>query len=113
MFSIAQPILCGSSVFWFGSWWVPGFSGRAPEAPETPRDGPGWPPGAPGVPGARVKKPKSPYFLLGPTRRPRFPIRQCRASSSPRAILGESRKVGFLLVVSIAIREWFQNEVVL
>ncbi len=27
----------------FGSWWVPGFSGRAPEAPETPRGGPRGP----------------------------------------------------------------------
>ena len=40
--------------FWFGSWWVPGASGRAPEVAETPTDGPGVPPGAPGARGSRA-----------------------------------------------------------
>ncbi len=53
--SIAESILFGSSFFWFGSWWVPGASGRALEVAETPTDGPGVPPGAPGARGARAK----------------------------------------------------------
>ncbi len=52
--------LFGSSFFWFGSWWVPGASGKAPEVPEIPTDGPG---GHPGGSGARTQKPKNTILL--------------------------------------------------
>ncbi len=67
--SIAQSFLFGSSVFWFGSWWVPGALGRVPEVPET--DGWTWgPPGGLWSSRGRRQKVENPYFLLGPLNRP-------------------------------------------
>lgn len=68
--SIAQSIPFGSSFFWFGSWWVPGASGRAPEVAETPTDGPGVPPGGPRSPRGPGQKSKNQYLLRGPFKRP-------------------------------------------
>ena len=51
-------------VFWFGSWWVPGASGRAPEVAETPTS---RGPRSPRVPGHKYK---NPYLLWGPLKRP-------------------------------------------
>jgi hypothetical protein len=51
--SIAQSILFGSSVFWFGSLSVPGACGRAPEVPRTQMDGLGGPSEGPRSPGAK------------------------------------------------------------
>ena len=59
-----------SSFCWFGSWWVPGASGRAPEVPKTQTYGSGSFPGASGAPGARAKKPKNIYFCQSPLERP-------------------------------------------
>ncbi len=45
-------------------------------------------PGAPGPPRARVKKPKNPYFLQGPTERPRALLSGRVYAARSHSILG-------------------------
>ncbi len=60
--SIAQSIVFGSSVCWFGSWWVPAAS---PEVAPR-RMGMGAPRGPPGAPWARANRCKNQNCLQGP-----------------------------------------------
>ncbi len=58
--SIAELILFGLQVCWFGSWWFQGASGRTPEVPETPTDGLLGPLGgfrSPRGPGPKIYRP--------------------------------------------------------
>jgi hypothetical protein len=70
--SIAQSMIFGSSIFWFGSW-LPGGPRKSPKPRKMALRGL---PGAPGALGARATKIYKPILLLGPLKRP---------STSPRA----------------------------
>ena len=54
---------------WFGSWWVPGASGRPREVAETPSDGLGVPSGVPRSPRGLAQKYKNIYLLWSPCKR--------------------------------------------
>ncbi len=72
IFSLTPLPDCSIVTFWlidFWVWFVAGPGSSWEEVPKTPSDGPGGPPGGPR--GAWAQKPKNPYFVRGPFKRPK------------------------------------------